>query len=129
MIVAAVDIYMDVIDRVLGEDATDWLKEWIMYKSGTADVNITLDECQLDALRGDKAACGMCNSTLAGVVPVRCASRIGSLDILWHNTDRKSRSFSSFCHHLIKTTLMISDISHLNNSGREKIQRSCMLCK
>ena len=63
-----------------------------MYKSGTADVNITLDECQLDALRGDKAACGKCNSTLAGVVPVKCASPIGSLDVLWHNTDCKSRS-------------------------------------
>jgi hypothetical protein len=90
--VAAKDIYMEAIDRVLGEDATDWLKEWIMYRRSTTDANLTLDECQLDALRGDKAMCGKCNSTLVGVVPVKCSSQIGSIDILWDNTERKSRS-------------------------------------
>jgi hypothetical protein len=98
--VAAVDIYMESINRILGEDATNWVKEWIMYRSSTTDANTTLDECQLDALRllsgGDKAKCGKCNSTLAGVVPAKCSSQIGSLDILWHNTERKSNKLFEF---------------------------------
>ncbi|KAL3827394.1 hypothetical protein ACHAXA_003128 [Cyclostephanos tholiformis] len=96
--VAAVDVYMEAIDRVLGEDATMWLTDWIKNRGQAKNTKLALDECQLDALRylggGYGATCGVCNKTSyeGVVVPAKCEYKIASLHSLWDNTDCKSKS-------------------------------------
>ncbi len=110
--VAAVDVYKEAIDRVLGEDATTLLMKWISKTDLMGTTQIALDECQLDALRllggGENATCGICSSTsLVGVLPEKCDYTVDSLNRIWDNTDCKSRTlFSTFyCRSLIETTV------------------------
>ncbi|KAL3827393.1 hypothetical protein ACHAXA_003127 [Cyclostephanos tholiformis] len=100
--VAAVDVYMEALDRVLEEDATTWLTDWIKNrgKRQAKNTKLALDDCQLDALRylggGDEATCGECNKTSyeGVVVPAKCEYNISSLQILWDNTDLVDKNYS-----------------------------------
>jgi DNA recombination-dependent growth factor C len=89
-LVAAIDIYMSDIQQILGdENATTWLIEWIEGKPVSDSVKI-LDECELDALRGESATCGLCSNNIDEyLTPTKCDNqkKFDSLDILWRNTD------------------------------------------
>jgi hypothetical protein len=77
------------IQQILGdENATTWLIEWIERKPVSDSVK-TLDECELDALRGKSATCGLCSNTIDEyLTPTKCDNqKFDSLDKLWNNTD------------------------------------------
>jgi hypothetical protein len=79
---------MSDIQQNLGdENATTWLIEWIERKPVSDSVKI-LNECELDALRGESATCGLCSNTDEYLTPTKCDNQtFDSLDILFNNTD------------------------------------------
>ncbi len=137
--VAAVDVYMEVLVGILGDDATTWLTNWIQEEYEFQNTEIELDECQLDALRllGGRveATCGKCNSTsLVGLLPDKCEYTVESLDSIWDNTDRKSRTlFSTFYCPRSKQLHLYNNIglrtSYRLVSERGKIPEARMLWK
>ena len=91
--VAAIDMYMDALEQVLGEDAmsSNMLDRFVMLSTARCP-SIQLTECELDALRfiggGEEATCGVCNSTsYSGIVPEKCSFNSDLPNNLWHNTD------------------------------------------
>jgi len=90
--VAAVDIYMDALEKVLGEDAaSSTMLERFVQLSTARCPKIDLTECELDALRflgvGEEAICGKCNSTeYIGIVPEKCPFQSDFPNNLWDNT-------------------------------------------
>ncbi|KAL7540189.1 hypothetical protein ACHAXR_009925 [Thalassiosira sp. AJA248-18] len=91
--VVGVDMYMDALEQVLGEDATSstMLQRFVQLSTARCP-KIDLTECELDALRflggGEEATCGVCNSTgYTGIVPEKCPFQSDLPNNLWHNTD------------------------------------------
>ena len=91
--VAAIDMYMDALEQVLGEDAmsSNMLDRFVMLSTARCP-SIQLTECELDALRfiggGEEATCGVCNSTsYSGIVPEKCSFNSDLPNNLWDNTD------------------------------------------
>jgi len=98
--VVAIDIYMDALEEVLGEDATSssMLQRFVLLSTARCPT-LKLTECELDALRffggGEQATCGICNSTAyIGIVPEKCPFQSDLPNNLWHNTDRESLLYS-----------------------------------
>jgi uncharacterized protein YegL len=96
--VVAVDIYMSAIEQILGDGAMTLLSEWIRRRNffvrpkATAELDTTLTDCQLDALRflsgGPNATCGSNSTNYASCVPEKCGLfENASLDDLWRDTD------------------------------------------
>ena len=92
--VAAIDMYMDALEQVLGEDAlsSSMLDRFVMLSTARCP-SIQLSECELDALRflggGEEATCGVCNKTsyYSGIVPEKCSFNSDLPNDLWDNTD------------------------------------------
>ena len=91
---------MSAIEQILGDGAMTLLSEWIRRRNffvrpkATAELDTTLTDCQLDALRflsgGPNATCGSNSTSYASCVPEKCRLfEKSSLDELWHNTDCK----------------------------------------
>lgn len=93
--VVGVDIYMDALEQVLGEDATSstMLQRFVLLSTARCP-KLELTECELDALRflggGEQATCGVCNSPYTGIVPEKCPFQSDLPNNLWQNTDSKS---------------------------------------
>ena len=98
--VVAVDIYMSAIEQIVGEGAMTLLSEWIRRRNfivrpkATAELDTTLTDCQLDALRflsgGPNATCGSNSTSYASCVPEKCELfENASLADLWGNTGCK----------------------------------------
>ena len=90
--VVGVDMYMDGIEQVLGENATSssMLRRFVSLSTANCP-KIELSECELDALRflggGAEATCGICNSTnYTGIVPEKCPFQSDLPNNLWQNT-------------------------------------------
>jgi len=98
--VVAIDIYMDAIERVLGEEATSstMLQRFVQLSSARCP-KIDLTECELDAFRflggGEEATCEACNKTdgYVGIMPEKCPFQNDLPNNLWHNTDLEGRNF------------------------------------
>ena len=93
--VAAIDMYMDALEQVSGEDAmsSSMLNRFVMLSTARCP-RIELTECEFDALRylggGTEATCGVCNDqTYAGVIPEKCPFVSDLPNNLWQNTDCK----------------------------------------
>ena len=89
--VVGIDIYLDAIQQVFGDNTTSWFQEWMARSSIEACPANDLTECQLDALRflggGEDATCGACNSTDANSAAV-CPSHVTLLPTdLWQNSN------------------------------------------
>jgi Mg-chelatase subunit ChlD len=89
--VVGIDIYLDAIQQVFGDNTTSWFQEWMARSSIDACPANDLTECQLDALRflggGEDATCGACNSTDASSEEV-CPSNVTLLPTdLWQNSN------------------------------------------
>jgi len=93
--VVAVDMHMDALEQVLGEDtstSSKILDRFVMLSTALCP-KIELTECELDALRllgggGEEAICGFCNSTgYTGIVPEKCPFQSDLPKNVWHNTD------------------------------------------
>lgn len=63
--VVGVDIYMETLQEIMEENATEWMKEWIKGQVSEYVPKIHPTECQLEALRslgGTNSTCGNCSS-------------------------------------------------------------------
>mmetsp|Transcript_23735 Transcript_23735/g.40561 ORF Transcript_23735/g.40561 Transcript_23735/m.40561 type:complete len:737 (-) Transcript_23735:568-2778(-) len=91
--VVAIDIYMDALEQVLGEDSssTTMLDRFIELSTARCPT-IELSECELDALRD--ATCGVCNSTdYVGIVPEQCPLESDLPDRLFENTKMEGEEY------------------------------------
>ena len=95
--VVAVDMYMDDLEEILGEDSSssNMLDRFVLLSTARCP-KIELSEVELDALRflggGEEATCGMSNSTnteYTGIVPEECGFDSDLPNDLWHNTESK----------------------------------------
>lgn len=96
--VAAVDMPMDDVEQILGEEASssNMLDRFVLLSTARCP-KIELTEYELDALRflggGEEATCGASNATTgtsyAGVVPEKCATQSDYPNNMWENTDSK----------------------------------------
>ena len=95
--VVGIDIYMDTIEKVLGEGATSsaMLDRFVRLSTAQCPA-IELSECELEALRflggGEEATCGLevdpsC-SNYNGIVPEKCPFISDLPNDLWDNTER-----------------------------------------
>lgn len=98
--VVGVDMYMDGIEQVLGENATSssMLRRFVSLSTANCP-KIELSECELDALRflggGTEATCGICNSTnYTGIVPEKCPFQSDLPNNLWQNTKMEGMSYT-----------------------------------
>jgi len=97
--VVGVDIYMDALEQVLGEDATSstMLQRFVLLSTARCP-EIELTECELDALRflggKEQATCGVCSSNnYTGIVPKKCPSQSDLPNNLWENTDNDGKKY------------------------------------
>ena len=99
---------MSAIEQILGEGAKTWLSDWIRRRNfivrpqATADLETTLTDCQLDALRflsgGLDATCGSNSTSYASCLPEKCGLfKDVSINDLWQNSECKSRSLFNIC--------------------------------
>ena len=93
--VVAIDVYMDALEQLLGEDtaSSSMLKRFVLLSTARCP-RIELTECELDALRflggGEQGTCGLCSSSsYAGIIPEQCPFQSDLPNNLWHNTDSK----------------------------------------
>ncbi|KAL7545567.1 hypothetical protein ACHAWF_009001 [Thalassiosira exigua] len=93
--VVGIDMYMDALAKILGEDASSstMLDRFVMLSTARCP-EISLTECELDALRflggGAEATCGVCNGTsYAGIIPEKCPLQSEEVlpNNLFQNTD------------------------------------------
>jgi len=97
--VAAVDVYMDALEQIIGEDAASSpMLERFVELSTARCPKIELSERELDALRflggGERATCGVSNSTgYAGIVPEKCPFESDWPSQLWANTEKENKSY------------------------------------
>ncbi len=97
--VAAVDVYMEALEQIIGEDAASAaMLERFVELSTARCPKIELSECALDALRflggGERATCGVCNNTAyVGIVPEKCPFESDWPSQLWENMDKQDKSY------------------------------------
>ncbi len=88
--VVGVDIYMETLQEIMGENATEWMKEWIKGQVSEYVPKIHPSECQLEALRslgGPNSTCGNCSSGYEHLLPKNCSAEASYS--LWENEECK----------------------------------------
>jgi len=99
--VAAIDMYLDAFEQVLGQSASssNMLDRFVRLSTATCP-KIELTECELDALRflggESEATCGRCgnnDSSFIGVIPEKCPFVSDLPNNLWDNTDDEGKSY------------------------------------
>ena len=114
--VVGIDIYMDTIEKVLGEGATSsaMLDRFVRLSTAQCPA-IELSECELEALRflggGEEATCELevdpsC-SNYHGIVPEKCPFISDLPNDLWDNTERTYLAHSSVLRSLISTFIFL----------------------
>ena len=98
--VAAIDMYMDAFEQVLGDDATskNMLDRFVRLSTARCP-KIELTEVELDALRflggGMEATCRSSSSSFfPGVVPEKCSFYSDLPNNLWDNTDLEGLEYT-----------------------------------
>mmetsp|Transcript_9291 Transcript_9291/g.20093 ORF Transcript_9291/g.20093 Transcript_9291/m.20093 type:complete len:668 (-) Transcript_9291:4-2007(-) len=99
--VATVDMWMDDLEEIVGEDATSsaMLERFIALSTARCPA-IELNECEIDALRflggGEEATCGACNATeteFEGILPNKCRFESDLPNDCWQNTDMEGKIY------------------------------------
>ena len=101
--VAGVDVHLDEIEGILGEDASSssMLDRFVLLSTARCP-KIELSDLELNALRflggGDEATCEATNATdatagFAGIVPEQCPFQSDLPRNLWENTEMEGKAY------------------------------------
>ena len=101
--VAGVDVHLDEIEEILGEDASSssMLNRFVLLSTARCP-KIELSDLELNALRflggGDEATCEATNATdattgFAGIVPEQCPFQSDLPRNLWTNTEMEGKAY------------------------------------